>query len=198
MKLPMIYLARHGETEWSLTGQHTGLNDIPLTRRGEEDARKLGKRLGKLSFAHIMTSPLQRARRTCELAGFSEAATIDADLVEWDYGEYSGIRTDEIRQKRPDWKLFCDGCPGGESLAQIGARADRVVARLRELAGDVLLFSSGHFLRVLTARWLGLAATGGQYFTLNTATLSILGYERDLSEPVIRLWNDAHHLAEGS
>ena len=149
--LPSVYLARHGETEWTVTKQHTGLTDLPLTERGERNARALGERLRGLTFAHVFTSPLQRAKRTCELAGFGGSAVVDPELVEWNYGAYEGKRTAEIRQQRPNWDLFRDGCPGGETVAEIGARADRVVARLRALEGDVLLFSSGHFLRVLTA-----------------------------------------------
>lgn len=193
-KLPIIYLARHGETAWSISGQHTGLTDLPLTERGERNARQLGQRLKALSFAKVFTSPLQRAARTCELAGFATAAEIDRDLLEWDYGQYEGRRTVEIHTERPDWQLFRDGCPGGESSDQVGARADRVVRRLREIKGDVLLFSSGHFLRVLTARWIGLESAFGRLFLLSTASLSALGYEHNLSEPVIRLWDDTDHV----
>src|SRR5262249_5492088 len=162
--LPTVYLARHGETAWTISGQHTGLTDIPLTERGERNARRLGERLRGLSFAHVLTSPLQRAARTCELAGFGAVARVDPDLGEWNYGQFEGLTTAEIRKKRPDWDLFRDGCPGGESVADVGARADRVIARLRALEGDVLLFSSGHFLRVLGARWLGVPPAGGRYF----------------------------------
>jgi broad specificity phosphatase PhoE len=187
---PVIYLARHGETSWSLSGQHTGLTDLPLTERGEDAARRLGERLKGLAVAKVFTSPLQRAARTCELAGFGAVAQIDPDLVEWNYGRYEGLRTSEIRQMRPDWKLFRDGCPEGETLNQIGARADRVVSRVRALNTSVLLFSSGHFLRVLAARWLGLEAAAGRHFVLSTASLSVLGYEHDISEPVVRSWNE--------
>src|SRR6267143_6921475 len=186
--LPVVYLARHGETAWSATGQHTGLTDLPLTKRGERNARRLRKRLAGLVFAEVFTSPLQRAVRTCELAGFGAVAQRDRDLVEWNYGDYEGLRTSEIRAKRPDWQLFRDGCPGGESPEQIGARADRVVARIRAIDGDVLLFSSGHILRVLAARWLGLEPAAGDYFLLSTASLSMLGYNHDRSDPVMRLW----------
>lgn len=194
MALPRIYLARHGETAWSLSGQHTGLSDIPLTPRGEDNARRLGGRLRDLSFARVFTSPLQRARRTCELAGFADGAVTDRDLVEWDYGEYEGKKTSEIREGRPGWQLFRDGCPGGEGLDQIGMRADRVIARIRAEPGDVLLFSSGHFLRVLAARWCGLGAEGGRLFYLGTAALCVLGYEHSADDPVIRLWNDDRHV----
>ena len=188
--LPVVYLARHGETAWSRSGQHTGRADLPLTEHGEEEARRLGQSLQGLRFAKVFCSPLQRAVRTCDLAGFGPKADRDPDLVEWDYGEYEGRRTDEIRAQRPGWQLFRDGCPGGESLAAIGARADRVVQRLRAVEGNVLLFSSGHILRVLAARWLGLEPAAGQYFFLSTATLSALGYEHERSRPVIRLWNE--------
>jgi len=193
--LPVIYVARHGETNWSLSGQHTGLTDLPLTERGERNARRLGERLKGLSFAKVLTSPLQRAARTCELAGFGAGAEVDRDLLEWNYGEYEGRRTAEILAERPDWQLFRDGCPRGELPDQIGARADRVVSRVRAVQGDVLLFSSGHFLRVLAARWLGLEPAGGRYFLLSTASLGILAYEHNNpSEPVIRLWNDTRHV----
>jgi broad specificity phosphatase PhoE len=193
-KLPVIYLARHGETAWSLTGQHTGLTDLPLTERGERNARALGDRLIGLSFAKVFTSPLQRAARTCELAGFGAVPEIDRDLLEWNYGQYEGRRTAEIHAERPDWQLFRDGCPGGESPDQVGARADRALSRLRAVQGDVLLFSSGHFLRVLAARWLGLEPAGGRFFLLSTASLSAVGYEHNLSQPVIRLWDDNRHV----
>jgi broad specificity phosphatase PhoE len=192
--LPMVYLARHGGTAWSRTGQHTGLTDLPLTDAGEEEARQLGKRLAGQKFAQVFTSPLQRASRTCALAGFGAVAEIDADLVEWNYGNYEGRRTAEIHAEAPDWQLFRDGCPGGESPAQIGARADRVLNRVRMVKGDVLIFSSGHFLRVLAARFLGLEPAGGRLLTLNTASLSILGFENTESQPVIRLWNDTSHV----
>jgi broad specificity phosphatase PhoE len=192
--LSSVYLARHGETAWSLSGQHTGRTDLPLTERGERNARALGERLRGLNFAKVVTSPLQRAARTCELAGFGALAEIDPDLVEWDYGQYEGRRSAEIHAERPDWQLFRDGCPGGESPGMIGARADRVVSRMRAVKGDVLLFSSGHFLRVLAARWLGLDAAAGRYLLLSTASLSVLGYEHNPAEPAIRLWNETRHV----
>lgn len=193
--LPRIYLARHGETAWSVSGQHTGRTDLPLTAQGEQNARRLGERLAGLQPARVITSPLERARRTCELAAFGSVANIDPDLVEWDYGAYEGKTPAEIRRDRPGWEIFRDGCPGGESLAQVAARADRVVVRLRAIGADVLVFSSGHLLRVLAARWLDLDGALGRYFFLETAALSILGYQRDLTDPVIRLWNDCRHLA---
>lgn len=193
--LPEVYVARHGNTAWTVTGQHTGLTDLPLTPNGEENARRLGERLKGMNFAKVFTSPLQRAARTCELAGFGAVAEIDPDLVEWDYGEYEGLRSSEILRQRPDWQLFRDGAPGGESPAQIAARADRVVKRIRAVPGNVLLFSSGHFIRVLTASWLGLGlVAAGKYFLLSPASLSALSYEHNLSQPVIRLWNDDHHV----
>jgi len=194
--LPEIYLARHGNTAWTLSGQHTGLTDLPLAPGGGEvNARRLGERLKGMKFSRVFTSPLQRAARTCELAGFGAVAEVDPDLVEWNHGEYEGLTSAQILRERPDWQLFRDGCPGGESPEQIGERADRVVQRLRAVAGSVPLLSSGHFIRVLTARWLGLGpGAEGRYFLLSPASLSVLSYEHNLSRPVIRLWNDDHHV----
>lgn len=192
--LPVVYLARHGETAWTLSGQHTGSTDLPLTDHGERNARQLGEELRGHQFARVFTSPLQRAARTCELAGFGARSEVDRDLVEWNYGEYEGLRTAEIHTKRPGWQIFRDGCPGGESPGEVGARADRVVERVRAVQRDVLIFSSGHFLRVLTARWLGLEAEAGKFFLLSTASLSALSYGHVLSQPAIQLWNDLHHL----
>lgn len=195
--LPIIYLARHGETAWSLTGQHTGLTDLPLTERGERNAGRLGQRLAGLPFAQVLTSPLQRARRTCDLAGFGDVAEVERDLVEWNYGDYEGRRTSDIRLERPDWQLFRDGCPGGESPEQVAARADRVIDRLRTIPGDVLLFSSGHFLRVLAVRWIGMnVAVCAGSLMLSTASLSAVGYDRNLSQPAVRLWNETRHVEE--
>ena len=191
---PIVYLARHGETAWSLSGQHTGSTDLPLTERGEDDARRLGERLRVLQFAKIVTSPLRRAARTCELAGFGSACEVDPDLVEWNYGQYEGRTSAEIHAERPNWDLFRDGCPGGETPAQVGARADRAVNKARAVEGDVLVFSSGHILRVLAARWLGLEPGAARYLLLSTGSLSALGYEHTRSQPVIRLWNDAQHV----
>jgi probable phosphoglycerate mutase len=188
--LPVVYLARHGETAWNVTGQHTGLTDLPLTERGERNALRLGQRLAGSVFAKVFTSPLQRAVRTCELAGFGAVAEVDPDLVEWNYGDYEGLQTVEIHAVRPGWQLFRDGCPNGESPQDVGARADRVVSRVRAFKGDVLIFSSGHFRRVLAARWLGLEPFAGKFFMLDTASLSALSYEHDLSSPAIRFWND--------
>jgi probable phosphoglycerate mutase len=192
--LQTIYLARHGETPWSITGQHTGLTDLPLTERGARNARRLGERLSGMSFAKLLTSPLRRAMQTCELAGFAEGALIDPDLREWDYGRYEGLTSAEILSRNPDWQLFRDGCPGGEMPEQVAQRADGVIGRVREVRGDVLLFSSGHFLRALAARWLGMGPDGGKYFMLGTASLSALSYEHNLSQPAIRFWDDTRHL----
>jgi probable phosphoglycerate mutase len=192
--LPVVYLARHGDTAWTHSGQHTGRTDLPLTEDGERNARQLGERLKGMTFAKVLTSPLQRAARTCELAGFGAVAELAPDLLEWDYGQFEGLRSAEILRDRPDWQLFRDGCPGGESPTQVGERADRVIESVRAIAGTVLLFSSGHFLRVLAARWLALEPAGGRYFVLSTASLSALGYEHNLSQPVIRLWDDNHHV----
>lgn len=191
---PAVYLARHGETAWSLSGQHTGLTDLPLTERGERNARRLGERLRGVTFARVFASPLQRARRTCELAGFGASVAIDADLVEWNYGAYEGRNSKEVHAERPGWQLFRDGCPGGESPEQVGRRADRVIERVRSCDGNVLIFSSGHFLRTLAARWLGLEPEAGRCFFLSTASLSVLGYEHDRGQPVLRLWNDDRHV----
>ena len=194
--LPRIYLARHGETEWSISGQHTGLTDIPLTDRGRRNAQSLGRQLAGRTFAAVYTSPLIRARQTCDLAEFGGVAQTDSDLVEWNYGDYEGLRTVDIRKERPDWYSFRDGFPGGESVEEVGARADCVVARLRAIDGSVLLFSHGHFLRFLAARWLGLPPADARLLVLTTASLSILGYEHSRSEPAIRLWNDDRHTLE--
>jgi probable phosphoglycerate mutase len=193
--LPVVYIARHGETAWSLSGQHTGLTDIPLTERGERMAVALGKRLQGMKFATVLTSPLQRARRTCELAGFSERAEVESALVEWDYGEYEGLTSAQIRVQTPQWNLFRDGCPGGESPWAISRRADKLVLRLRTLQSPVLLFSSGHITRVVAARWLGLAVeVMAPRLLLGTAALSALSYEHTVAEPAIKLWNDTRHL----
>lgn len=191
---PAVYLARHSETAWAVTGQHTGRTDLALTEAGERHAQRLGQRLSGLTFAKVFTSRLRRAMRTCELAGFGSVAHIDGDLVEWDYGEYEGRLTVDILKERPDWQLFRDGCPGGESPQQVAARADRVVSRVRSVSGDVLIFSSGHFLRVLATRWVGIEPINGKSLMLGTASLSTLGYENSISRPAILLWNDTHHV----
>jgi broad specificity phosphatase PhoE len=192
--LPTLYLVRHGETAWSLSGQHTSLTDLPLTPRGERNARLLGKRLTGIAFIKVWTSPLERASRTCELAGFAENAETDPNLIEWNYGDYEGLRTKEIHARDPDWELFRDGCPNGESSEQVGVRASLVINRARRLEGNVLIFSSGHFLRVLATCWLGLNPGMGRFFVLKTASVSALGYEHSRSQPVILLWNDTRHV----
>ena len=189
-QLPVIYLARHGETEWTLSGRHTGRTDLPLTANGEAEARRLGEPLQGLRFASVLTSPLRRAVKTCAMAGFGAAAELEPDLVEWDYGDYEGRTSAEIHAERPEWRLFRDGCPGGESPDAVAVRADRVIRRVRRVGENVLLFSSGHFLRMFAARWLGLEPAAGRYFLLGTASLSAVGYEHDLSEPAIRLWDE--------
>lgn len=186
---PELYLVRHGETEWSRSGRHTGRSDIPLTEAGEAAARGVAERLQGLAFAAVWSSPSLRARTTCALAGFGEGTVIKDDLAEWDYGAYEGITTKQILAERPGWQLFRDGCPQGEDAAQVGARADAMIEQFRQAAGTVLVFSSSHFLRVLAARWIGLPPDGGSRFVLDTASLSVLGYEHDLTEPVIRRWN---------
>jgi probable phosphoglycerate mutase len=187
---PRIYLIRHGETEWSLFGQHTSRTDIPLTVHGEDAARKIGQRLRQIQFTRVMTSPRQRARQTCELAGLISTAEIEPDLAEWDYGDYEGKTSAQILAARPDWNLFGDGCPRGEMPAQVSDRADRLIARLSALKGNIALFSHGHFGRVLAARWIGSPVGAAQHFLLDTASLNILGYEHNLTKsPVIALWN---------
>jgi probable phosphoglycerate mutase len=185
---PEITLVRHGETEWSASGRHTGRTDMPLTPAGEDAARRVAGRLIGLSFSAVWSSPSQRAFNTARLAGFGAAIRKD-DLAEWDYGAYEGLTTSEILAQCPGWNLFRDGCPQGETAADAGARADRIVAELRQVGGNVLVFSSSHFLRVLAARWLGAAPEDGAHFVLDTASVSVLGYEHSLSEPVIRRWN---------
>ena len=182
-----VYLIRHGETEWSLSGQHTGITDIPLTENGRKVAQLLEPVLARETFALVLTSPLERARKTCELAGLGERAEIDRDLMEWNYGEYEGLTSSEIREKAPGWLLFNDGCPGGESPEQVGDRADRIIARARGEPGNVVLFAHGHLLRVLAARWLGFGASVGRHFLLDTGTLNILGYYQGI--PAIKRWN---------
>jgi broad specificity phosphatase PhoE len=192
--LPAVYLVRHGETAWSLDRRHTGRTDVPLTERGERDARALSARLSAIDFTRVYTSPLQRAARTCALAGYGDVAQADPDLLEWNYGDYEGRRTDDIVAGRPGWRLFRDGCPGGETADDVGERADRVIARVRAVPGNVLVFSSAHILRVLAARWLGLPAVGGSLLYLSTASVSVLGYEHGFDVAVLRTWNDTEHV----
>jgi broad specificity phosphatase PhoE len=184
---PDVVLVRHGETEWSRDGKHTGWTDIPLTERGRQDAQAVGAALRERRFARVLTSPLSRASETARLAGFGDVAEQRDELREWDYGAYEGRKTAEIREERPGWSLWSDGVADGESVDQVGARADRVIAELRSLDGDALVFAHGHLLRILTARWLELDPRGGRLFALDPATISVLGYERET--PVVRLWN---------
>ena len=186
-----LYLIRHGETEWSLSGRHTGRTDIPLTRNGEGEARELGKRLLDIPFAHVLTSPLRRALQTCELAGLDQVTEMEPDLAEWDYGDYEGQRSADIRMRRPDWNVYRDGCPGGEIPEQVSARADRLLARLRRLEGNVALFTHGQIGSALAARWIGLALGEAQHLSLGTASLSILAFDpHHPGIPVISLWNE--------
>ena len=188
--LSRLYFIRHGETAWSLSGKHTGRTDIPLTEQGEQDARKLAERLRAVKFNRVFTSPLQRARRTCELAGLDEVAEIEPDLVEWDYGDYEGQFSLDTHKKRPDWNLFRDGGPRGETPVQVSERADRLIARIRTLEGNIANFSHGQFGRALAARWIGLSVRQAQHFVLSTASVSILGYEHNRAEEsAIVLWN---------
>jgi probable phosphoglycerate mutase len=182
-----LVLVRHGETEWSKSGQHTGRTDIPLTDRGREEALAVRDRLDGWTFARTLSSPLSRALDTARLAGFGDDVETDEDLLEWDYGDYEGLTTAEIRSSRPRWSLWADGAPGGESAATVGARVDRTVKELRDVDGDVLVFAHAHVLRVLTARWIGLPPADGRLFALDPATVSVLGYERET--PVIQCWN---------
>jgi broad specificity phosphatase PhoE len=184
-----VYLVRHGETEWSLNGRHTGVTDLPLTEHGRQVARKLVPVLAKESFALVLTSPLGRARETSELAGLGGRAVVDPDLREWNYGEYEGLTPQQIAEKRPGWLIFRDGCPGGETPEQIGARVDRLIARVHGVDGDVALFAHGHVFRVLGARWIGLPPGDGQHLLLETATVSVLSYYRDA--PALKMWNAA-------
>lgn len=190
--LPRLFLARHGDTAWTDSRQHTGRTDLALNERGEDRARQLGARLQRFSFARVFTSPLQRASRTCELAGFGGRAEVDADLLEWDYGEFEGKLTRDIMQSRPGWELFRDGCPGGEMPDEVAVRADRFILRVRAIEGDVLAFSSGHIIRMITARWLGLPPAAGRFFYCRPASLGVLGFEHhNRDEPVIGIWNHA-------
>ncbi|HEU4410943.1 MAG TPA: histidine phosphatase family protein [Polyangiaceae bacterium] len=188
----LVVLVRHGETPWSLAGKHTGRTDIALTDAGRDAARRVGEALAGRAFARVLSSPLARALDTCRLAGFGDRAERDEALLEWDYGEYEGLTTPEIRAARPDWWLWRDGCPGGEAPGEVAARVDPLVASLAASEGDVLVFAHAHLLRVLAARWLGLPPSEGRLFALGTASLSALGFERE--ERVIARWNDDSHL----
>ena len=182
-----VFAIRHGETAWSLSGQHTGTTDIPLTDAGRRLAKRMRPVLAARAFGLVLCSPMQRARETCELAGLGDKAVINSDLVEWNYGEYEGLTPKQIREMAPGWLIFRDGCPGGEAPEQVGARVDRVIARSRAVEGDIALFAHGHVLRVFVARWIGLPPGGGQHFLLNTGTLCVLGYYREI--PAVRTWN---------
>jgi broad specificity phosphatase PhoE len=182
-----LFMIRHGETAWSLSGQHTGVTDLPLTDNGRRLAGRIRPVLARGKFALILVSPMQRARETCQLAGLGDAAVVDPDLAEWNYGEYEGLTPEQIHRVAPGWLLFRDGCPGGEAPAQVGARADRVIARVRAAGGDVVLFAHGHVLRVLAARWIDLPPSAGQHFLLDTGTLCVLGYYQKI--PAVRIWN---------
>ena len=190
---PQLYLARHGETEWSLSGQHTGTTDIPLTPNGAAQARNLGARLAGVEFAHVWSSPRARAIRTAELAGLGDRVEVVADLAEWDYVDYEGLKTDEIQARHPGWLIYRDGCPGGESPAEVAARADRVIARLRAVGGRAITFSHGHFTRILAVRWLGLPVLDARHLAISTAALGVLAHDGKSGDPVIELWNDHHH-----
>ena len=182
-----VFAIRHGETAWSLSGQHTGTTDIPLTARGRELAQRMRPVLAKETFARVFTSPLERARETCALAGLGEMAVVEPDLVEWNYGKYEGLTPAQIHETSPGWLIFRDGCPDGEAPDEVGARVDRVIARARAVEGDVALFAHGHVLRVLAARWIGLPAGAGQHFLLDTGTLNVLGYYRGIA--AVKMWN---------
>jgi broad specificity phosphatase PhoE len=184
-----LVVVRHGATEWSRSGRHTGRTELTLLEDGRVQAEELGRRLGGHDFTAVLTSPLSRARQTAELAGFDARAEVCGDLREWDYGEYEGLTTEEIKAQRPGWSLWRDGAPGGESAAEVGARADRVIAAVRGRTGDVLAFAHAHVLRVVGARWVGMAPTAGAHFTLAPASISVLGWERET--PVVSRWNDA-------
>ncbi len=189
-ELPKLYLVRHGDTAWTDSEQYTGRTDLPLNARGEAHARQLGERLRGFSFIRVFTSPLQRAAKTCNLAGFGSAVEVDPDLIEWDHGNFEGVLARDVRREYPGWELFRDGCPGGESPQEVAARADRFIARIREICGDVLAFSSGHIIRMIAARWNGLTPAAGRVFFCRPASVGVLGFEhenRDL--PIIRLWN---------
>jgi len=190
--LPKLYLARHGDTAWTDSHQHTGRTDLPLNQRGEEHARQIGERLQQFSFARVFTSPLQRAAKTCTLAGFGDGAEVDPDLIEWDYGRLEGTLTSDVLKKRPGWELYRDGCPEGESPEDVAMRADRFIARVHGIAGDVLAFSSGHIIRMIAARWLGLPPAAGRFFFCDPASVGVLGFEHDSrAQPIVRLWNFA-------
>jgi probable phosphoglycerate mutase len=195
--MPKLFVARHGDTAWTDSRQRTGRTDLPLNDSGERHARELGERLRRFSFAKVFTSPLQRASKTCDLAGFGPVAETDADLLEWDYGRFEGRRTRDILGERPGWELYRDGCPGGESPGDVAGRADRFIARVRDVQGDVLAFSSAHVIRMIAARWLGLPPGAGRLFFCRPASVGVLGFEhKSRDEPIIGLWNYVAHPRE--
>lgn len=195
--LPRLFLARHGDTAWTDSHQHTGRTDLPLNERGEAHARQLGERLQHFSFSRVFTSPLQRASKTCELAGFGAGAEIDRDLIEWDYGSFEGKVTSDVLKERPGWELYRDGCPDGETPGDVAARADRFIARVHGIPGDVLAFSSGHIIRMIAARWLRMSPADGRVFFCDPASVGVLGFEHnDRNQPVIRRWNFVSQLFE--
>ena len=195
--LPRLFLARHGDTAWTDSRQRTGRTDLPLNERGEQHARQLGERLRRFSFARVFASPLQRASRTCALAGFGDVSVADPDLVEWDYGRFEGKLTGHIRKEWPGWEMFRDGCPGGESPEDVAARADRFIARVRDLSGDILAFSSAHIIRMIAARWLGLPPSAGRFFFCRPASVGVLAFEHNSrDEPIIGIWNYVTHPRE--
>lgn len=192
---PRIHFVRHGETEWAISGKHTSRTEVPLTARGDSEARDVGERLREITFTHVFTSPRERALRTCQLAGLREDALIEPDLAEWDYGDYEGKRSAEIRLARPRWNIFQDGCPNGETPIQVAERADRLIERLRALTGNIVLFSHGQFGSILAARWIGLQVVTGQHFPLSTASISILSYDlRSPEIPVVDQWNSGPNI----
>jgi len=193
MSVRIVVMVRHGQTEWSQTGRHTGRTDVPLTAEGRREAATIGERLGGRTFSLVLTSPLSRASETCKLAGFGARAQTNEDLREWDYGSYEGLTTEQVREHRPGWSVLKDGAPGGEVALDVGKRADRVLEVVRAVDGPVLLFAHGHVLRVIGARWIGLPSDHARFFALSTASISILGYERET--PVLLSWNDTSHFA---
>jgi broad specificity phosphatase PhoE len=196
-EMPRLFLARHGDMAWTDSRQRTGRTDLPLNERGEEHARQLCERLRRFSFARVFTSPLQRASKTCALAGFGEVAKVNPDLMEWDYGRFEGKLTRQILKERPGWEMFRDGCPDGESPQDVAARADHFIAQVRGIEGDVLAFSSGHIIRMIAARWLGLPPGTGRFFFCRPASVGVLSFEHNNpDEPIIGLWNYVTHPRE--
>lgn len=193
-RVKQVYILRHGQTAWTVTGQHTGLTDIDLTENGIREAELLGKSLKKIRFDHVLCSPLMRAKRTCAIVGYEKVAQYDPDLLEWNYGDYEGMTSKEIRKNCPHWTIFTKDPPHGEKSSEVGTRADRIINKIINLEGTVALFSSGHISRVIGARWIALPVSAGQHLLLSTGSKSILGFERE--NPVIELWNDTSHLTE--